>query len=528
MQNYSLSGRRLGRQALLFPLCLVLYEFSTYIGNDMIQPGMLAVVQEFQVGNEWVPTSMTAYLAGGMFLQWLLGPLSDRIGRRPVMLTGVVWFIVTCLATLLAQTIEQFTLLRFLQGISLCFIGAVGYAAIQESFEEAVCIKITALMANVALIAPLLGPLVGAAWVHILPWEMMFVLFAVLAAISFFGLQRAMPETATRLGEKLSVKVDGKRVKQGKWDSRELEGGEKVTVKDGRNTYEKHEIQATVIEPKLKVEGTGAIEYVQTWGVQGRSEVWVGEQSGKTQDRGEVVPATDCVVACASVAPKGNKKYVALTFDEGPSGATKQILQVLKEKGVTATFFLSGDAAEASPATAKAIVDAGCEIVSNGYSDDSLKGQDREAVREQITKGTDAIKSATGVKTMLLRAPYAAFDEQNWIDAMDLVSAVVSWNIDSGDWLLNGADEQVSTVLDSVTPGNIVLFTDRDECAEQTLEALPQIIDGLIADGYKIVTLSDLVKTDTSLSKKLTSLTKATMPKDAVFPQLAEDDDTTE
>ena len=108
-------------------------------------------------------------------------------------LTGVVWFIVTCLATLLAQTIEQFTLLRFLQGISLCFIGAVGYAAIQESFEEAVCIKITALMANVALIAPLLGPLVGAAWVHILPWEMMFVLFAVLAAISFFGLQRAMP-----------------------------------------------------------------------------------------------------------------------------------------------------------------------------------------------------------------------------------------------------------------------------------------------------------------------------------------------
>ena len=66
------------------------------------------------------------------------------------------------------------------------------------------------VMANVALIAPLLGPLVGAAWVHVLPWEMMFVLFAVLAAISFFGLQRAMPETATRLGEKLSVKELGR------------------------------------------------------------------------------------------------------------------------------------------------------------------------------------------------------------------------------------------------------------------------------------------------------------------------------
>ncbi|RJT21473.1 MFS transporter [Buttiauxella izardii] len=202
MQN----NKRLGRQALLFPLCLVLYEFSTYIGNDMIQPGMLAVVEQYNAGIEWVPTSMTAYLAGGMFLQWLLGPLSDRIGRRPVMLTGVVWFIVTCLATLLAQNIEQFTFLRFLQGISLCFIGAVGYAAIQESFEEAVCIKITALMANVALIAPLLGPLVGAAWIHYAPWETMFVLFAALAAFSFYGLHRAMPETATRLGEKLSLR----------------------------------------------------------------------------------------------------------------------------------------------------------------------------------------------------------------------------------------------------------------------------------------------------------------------------------
>ncbi|EPL1075802.1 multidrug transporter MdfA, partial [Pluralibacter gergoviae] len=53
MQNHALSGRRLGRSALLFPLCLVLYEFSTYIGNDMIQPGMLAVVAEFQASTEW-------------------------------------------------------------------------------------------------------------------------------------------------------------------------------------------------------------------------------------------------------------------------------------------------------------------------------------------------------------------------------------------------------------------------------------------------------------------------------------------
>lgn len=199
------AATRLGRQTLLFPICLVLFEFTTYIANDMIQPGMLRVVADFNASVEWVPTSMTAYLAGGIFLQWLLGPLSDRHGRRPVMLVGVAFFIVTCLTILLATNIEQFIFMRFLQGIGLCFIGAVGYATIQESFEESVAIKITALMANVALIAPLLGPLAGAALIHVAPWQSMFVLFAALAAIAFVGLWKAMPETATLQGEAFSA-----------------------------------------------------------------------------------------------------------------------------------------------------------------------------------------------------------------------------------------------------------------------------------------------------------------------------------
>ncbi|MDT1790530.1 multidrug transporter MdfA, partial [Salmonella enterica subsp. enterica serovar Oslo] len=70
MQNRLLSGGRLFRVCLLFPLCVVLYEFSSYIGNDMFQPGMVAVVEKFQAGLDWVPTSRTGYLAGGMFLPW--------------------------------------------------------------------------------------------------------------------------------------------------------------------------------------------------------------------------------------------------------------------------------------------------------------------------------------------------------------------------------------------------------------------------------------------------------------------------
>ncbi|MCJ7926336.1 MAG: MFS transporter [Pantoea vagans] len=181
---------------ILFPLALVLFEFATYIAHDMIQPGMLIVTSEFSVGPEWVSTSLTAYLIGGVVLQWLLGPLSDKFGRRPVMLSGILFFAVACILTNWVSSIEEFVGLRFIQGISLCFIGAVGYAAIQEAFDEALAVRMMALMANVALLAPLAGPLAGAAWLTVGSWRSMFWLFAACSLVAFVVLWRVMPETA--------------------------------------------------------------------------------------------------------------------------------------------------------------------------------------------------------------------------------------------------------------------------------------------------------------------------------------------
>ncbi|PZL88273.1 multidrug transporter MdfA [Pantoea sp. ARC270] len=181
---------------LLFPLALVLFEFATYIAHDMIQPGMLIVTSEFAVGPEWVSTSLTAYLIGGVVLQWLLGPLSDKFGRRPVMLAGILFFAIACILTNWVSSIEEFVSLRFVQGISLCFIGAVGYAAIQEAFDEALAVRMMALMANVALLAPLAGPLAGAAWLTVGSWRSMFWLFAACSLVAFAVLWRVMPETA--------------------------------------------------------------------------------------------------------------------------------------------------------------------------------------------------------------------------------------------------------------------------------------------------------------------------------------------
>ncbi|MCT2386954.1 MFS transporter [Erwinia pyrifoliae] len=200
----------LTRRHLIFPLSLVLFEFATYIAHDMIQPGMLLVTEEFHVSPEWVSASLTAYLIGGMMLQWLLGPLSDKLGRRPVLLSGVAFFMLTCLATHWVQSIEQFVLLRFLQGTSLCFIGAVGYAAIQEAFNEALSVRIMALMANVALLAPLAGPLAGAAFLEIGDWRTMFWLFALVTAVALIGLWRTMPETAGDARISLSLTSLGK------------------------------------------------------------------------------------------------------------------------------------------------------------------------------------------------------------------------------------------------------------------------------------------------------------------------------
>ncbi|MFS7307633.1 MFS transporter [Rahnella inusitata] len=206
MSSVSEPASRLSYRQWLFPLSLVLFEFATYIAHDMIQPGMLQVISDFSASADWVSTSLTAYLCGGILLQWLLGPLSDRLGRRPVLLTGVAFFTLTCFLTVFTQSIEQFILMRFLQGMSLCFIGAVGYAAIQEAFNETLSVKLMALMANITLIAPLLGPLAGATFIHYAPWKAMFALFSLISALAFWGLWRSMPETATGRDGRFSMR----------------------------------------------------------------------------------------------------------------------------------------------------------------------------------------------------------------------------------------------------------------------------------------------------------------------------------
>lgn len=183
----------LNRMTLMFPLALVLFEFAVYIGNDLIQPAMLAITEQFGVSATWAPSSMSFYLLGGASVAWLLGPLSDRLGRKKVLLAGVLFFVLCCLLILLTHNIQQFLVLRFLQGFGLSVIMAVGYAAIQETFAERDAIKVMALMANISLLAPLLGPVLGAFLIDYVSWHWGFVAIAAVSLLSWFGLKQFMP-----------------------------------------------------------------------------------------------------------------------------------------------------------------------------------------------------------------------------------------------------------------------------------------------------------------------------------------------
>ncbi len=196
------------KQALLFSGFFVLYEFLVYIANDMIMPGMLSVVRDFHADESNIATSLTAYILGGATLQLFLGPISDRYGRRPVMLIGSALFSFVTLLLPWVYTIDQFLLGRFLEGMGLCYISVVGYALLQEIFSDQDAIRLIAVMANVAILAPLLGPLAGSVFLQYANWHAVFYVIGGISLIAFWGLWRYMPESVGQ------IKHDGQMIRR--------------------------------------------------------------------------------------------------------------------------------------------------------------------------------------------------------------------------------------------------------------------------------------------------------------------------
>ncbi|MBB5016841.1 DHA1 family multidrug/chloramphenicol efflux transport protein-like MFS transporter [Chitinivorax tropicus] len=178
-----------------FCVLLALFEWITYVGSDLVMPAMLDVVADLHATPQHVPTALNAYLLGGVAFQWLIGPLADRFGRRPVLLAGVLLFAVSFLITPAITHIQAFNLLRFVQGVGLGFVVVVSYPILQEAFHETDAVRLMALLANIALLSPLLGPLMGGVLLNWLSWRELFISIGGLALLVMVGLWRYLPET---------------------------------------------------------------------------------------------------------------------------------------------------------------------------------------------------------------------------------------------------------------------------------------------------------------------------------------------
>ncbi|MGF6108582.1 MFS transporter [Pseudomonas frederiksbergensis] len=178
-----------------FCLAIAVFELLTYMASDLIMPAMLTVTEQLEASPEHVPYAFTLYLTGGVLLQWLIGPLSDQYGRRPLLLLGSALFALACGAAYWVQGIEAFNGLRLIQGMGLGFVIAVSYPALQEVFCEADAVRIMAWLGNIALLSPLLGPLLGSVLLQWLSWRELFLVLGIAALAVWIGLYVFMPRT---------------------------------------------------------------------------------------------------------------------------------------------------------------------------------------------------------------------------------------------------------------------------------------------------------------------------------------------
>ncbi|WNQ13975.1 polysaccharide deacetylase family protein [Paenibacillus aurantius] len=193
----------------------------------------------------------------------------------------------------------------------------------------------------------------------------------------------------------------------------------------------------------------------------------------------------------------GTKREVALTFDDAPdANFTPQILDVLKRKGVKATFFVVGNRVLAHPDIVKRMVQEGHTIGNHSYNHANLPKLTDAEFRDQITKTDELIRQYTGFTPNIVRPPYGNIAEEQiqWLASQH--KKIVNWNVDSLDWKGLSAKQVETNVLAHVHPGSIVLEHAAGGTGEDlsgTVLALPKIIDELRNDGVKLVTIPELL-----------------------------------
>ncbi|MDD4802576.1 MAG: polysaccharide deacetylase family protein [Syntrophomonas sp.] len=195
-----------------------------------------------------------------------------------------------------------------------------------------------------------------------------------------------------------------------------------------------------------------------------------------------------------------SQKAVALTFDDGPNPEiTPMILDSLKKYNAQATFFIIGNHAEKQPQLLKNMAEQGHEIgnhsYSHSYSAFSLNKID--IFQAELHKTANLIEKITSQRPVLFRPP-GGYLSDNLVDFAkneQLIIAYWTWQQDSKDWQNgNKAASIADHIIKNINPGQIILLHDGTNNSLETAKAVDIVLDSLTREGYRFVTVSDLIK----------------------------------
>lgn len=190
-----------------------------------------------------------------------------------------------------------------------------------------------------------------------------------------------------------------------------------------------------------------------------------------------------------NVARDDNK--VAISFDAAwGDEKTEEILSILEERNIKTTFFLVSYWVDAYPDDVKMIFDAGHEIGNHSATHPHMSQLSAANIRKELKECSDKVEAITGVPTTLFRPPYGDYNDLVINTAAEEGYETIQWDVDSLDWKNYGTQPMIDQVLGKVKSGSIILFHNNSDYITQ---ALPTILDGLIAKGYEIVPISEIL-----------------------------------
>lgn len=187
--------------------------------------------------------------------------------------------------------------------------------------------------------------------------------------------------------------------------------------------------------------------------------------------------------AQASVRARTGTGLIRLTFDDGPGGYTNQILDILKRYNVHATFYVVGRNVPRYVDQMRRIKNEGHAVCNHTYNHAKLSRLGRDRIRQELADTQSAIQDAIGITPGCMRPPYAAQNQALREVAASLSLSVDMWSVDPRDWAKPGSGAIKNRVLSGVGPGSVVLLHILNQ---QTVDALPGIIEGIRAAGYTL------------------------------------------